>query len=138
MKGVMAHNSFVQRTHHVIEKFSVGNGTSVVSFFNDTAIPPLPSRNTLVCCCFNECSHDTCPGCIILPVLRCPSDRPRIWMFKTFNSIQSALYPTVAKTDRNVVVSAPTGCGKVNCILRRIITRGRVGRRADRFGTFRV
>lgn len=38
----------------------------------------------------------------------------RIWPFQTFNSIQSALFPTVAKSDRNVVVSAPTGCGKVS------------------------
>lgn len=37
----------------------------------------------------------------------------RLWQFQNFNSIQSALYPTVAKSDCNVVVSAPTGCGKV-------------------------
>ncbi|CAM9511727.1 unnamed protein product, partial [Hapterophycus canaliculatus] len=36
----------------------------------------------------------------------------RIWPFQNFNAVQSALYQTVAKTDRNIVVSAPTGCGK--------------------------
>ncbi|CAM9447533.1 unnamed protein product, partial [Scytosiphon promiscuus] len=41
-----------------------------------------------------------------------PPELSRIWPFQKFNSIQSALYQTVAKTDRNIVVSAPTGCGK--------------------------
>lgn len=37
----------------------------------------------------------------------------RIWPFQNFNAIQSTLFETAAKSDKNVVVSAPTGCGKV-------------------------
>ncbi|CAM9813986.1 unnamed protein product [Ectocarpus sp. 6 AP-2014] len=41
-----------------------------------------------------------------------PPELSRIWPFQNFNAIQSALFQTAAKSDKNVVVSAPTGCGK--------------------------
>ncbi|CAM9497637.1 unnamed protein product, partial [Discosporangium mesarthrocarpum] len=41
-----------------------------------------------------------------------PPNLRGIWPFERFNAVQSAVYPAVAKSDRNVVVSAPTGCGK--------------------------
>ncbi|CAM9375008.1 unnamed protein product [Ectocarpus sp. 4 AP-2014] len=41
-----------------------------------------------------------------------PPELARIWPFQNFNAIQSALFQTAAKSDKNVVVSAPTGCGK--------------------------
>eukprot|EP00903_Cladosiphon_okamuranus_P018895 g17378.t1 len=44
-----------------------------------------------------------------------PPELSRIWSFQRFNAIQSVLHQTVAKSDRNVVVSAPTGCGKALC-----------------------
>lgn len=53
--------------------------------------------------------HDT----LVLPCFHIHSPSSRIWSFQKFNAIQSALHRTVAKSDRNVVVSAPTGCGKV-------------------------
>ncbi|CAM9166116.1 unnamed protein product, partial [Ectocarpus sp. 12 AP-2014] len=41
-----------------------------------------------------------------------PPELSRIWPFQDFNAIQSALFQTAAKSDKNVVISAPTGCGK--------------------------
>ncbi|CAB1111432.1 unnamed protein product [Ectocarpus sp. CCAP 1310/34] len=44
-----------------------------------------------------------------------PPELSRIWPFQNFNAIQSALFQTAAESDKNVVVSAPTGCGKALC-----------------------
>jgi DEAD/DEAH box helicase len=41
-----------------------------------------------------------------------PPDLQRLWPFETFNAVQSAVLEVAAGSDENLVLSAPTGCGK--------------------------